>query len=66
MLPKSLRDRVGLVAGPVEVSVVGASLVIEPASTDELRQEEGLLLLATTGQTVTAEQVREARLADQR
>ncbi len=66
VIPKSLRDASGLLAGEVEVNLVGASVVIEPVSIGELTHEDGLLLLPATGAPLTTDDVREIRLADQR
>ncbi len=66
VLPKALRDQVGIVPGEVEVVAHGASLVIEPITTSELEEVDGVLVLPHGGVTMTVEQVRELRLADQR
>jgi bifunctional DNA-binding transcriptional regulator/antitoxin component of YhaV-PrlF toxin-antitoxin module len=65
VLPKALRDQVGIVPGPVDVTVSGAGLRIEPP-TSGLVEKEGHLFLPATGQATTVESVRELRLADQR
>jgi bifunctional DNA-binding transcriptional regulator/antitoxin component of YhaV-PrlF toxin-antitoxin module len=61
VIPKSLRDRLGLVPGEV-----GAGLRIELVSTDYLVERDGHLLLPTTGVPLDDDDVRELRLADQR
>lgn len=66
VLPKGLREQVGLVAGEVEVSVVGASLVIEPAEHAALDEQDGRLYLPRSGEPVTSDEIRDLRLADQR
>ena len=66
MLPKVLRDQVGIVPGEVEVVAYGASLIIEPVATSELEEVDGVLVLPHGGVTMTVEQLRELRLADQR
>lgn len=65
VIPKALRDAVGLVPGEVEISVSGAGLRIE-SRTSPLVELEGELLLPSTGSTVTAEEIRELRLDTQR
>lgn len=65
MLPKALRMDVGIVPGEVEVVVDGNALRIMPVATDQLVEEDGLLLLPA-GPPVTDDDVRELRLADQR
>jgi uridine kinase len=44
----------------------GASLVIQPVATGELEEVDGVLVLPHGGVTMTVEQLRELRLADQR
>lgn len=66
VLPKALRDQVGIVPGEVEVVAQGAGLVIEPITTSELDEVDGVLVLPHGGVTLTVEQIRELRLADQR
>jgi AbrB family looped-hinge helix DNA binding protein len=58
VIPKQLRDQVGMQAGPVEVTVDGAALRVEPVAGEELAEENGRL--------VTDEMVRALRDADQR
>ena len=66
VLPKALRDQVGITAGPVEITVSGAGLKIEPIASGGLVEEEGRLYLAGGGVTMTEDQLREFRLANQR
>jgi len=66
VIPKELRDRVGLVAGEVDVFADGAGLRIELVSTDRLVERDGHLLLPSPGATLTDDDVRELRHADQR
>lgn len=56
---------VGIVPGEVEIVVDGNALRISPVATDELIEDDGLLLLPE-GQPLTDDDVRELRLADQR
>ena len=65
VLPKALRDQVGITAGPVEITVSGAGLKIEPIASGGLVEEDGRLYLAG-GVTMTEDELREFRLADQR
>jgi len=65
VLPKQIRDELGLVPGEITLSVRGTDVLIsQPAS--RLREQDGHLLLPTGGLAVTVAQVRELRLADQR
>lgn len=65
VIPKALRDGVGLVPGEVEITIDGAVLRVEPVSTGRPVQVDGVLTLPETGRTLTAEDVRALRLADQ-
>ena len=66
VIPKQLRDQVGMQAGPVEVTVDGAGLRVEPVAGDDLVEENGRLVIPFTGVRLTAEMVRALRDADQR
>lgn len=66
VVPKRLRDEIGLVPGPVEVTVVGAALQVQPLAGDTLVEEEGLLLLPRASEPLSVDQVRVLRHADQR
>jgi AbrB family looped-hinge helix DNA binding protein len=66
VIPKALRDIVGLVPGEVEVSADGAGLRIEPLADDVLENEDGLLVIPWRDVSVSDELVRTLRNADQR
>jgi AbrB family looped-hinge helix DNA binding protein len=66
VIPKSLREQSGITAGEVEISLDGAAIRIESVATNDLVEEEGLLLLPGGGPELDADAVRELRLADQR
>jgi len=66
VIPKALRDNLGLVPGEVEVTPDGAGLHIEPLAGDELDEEDGLLVIPATGVTVSDDLVRTLRDANQR
>ena len=66
MVPKSLREQLGITAGEVEISVDGAAIRIESVAADELVESVGLLLLPSGGPELDSDAVRELRLADQR
>lgn len=65
-IPKTLRERVGLYPGVVEVYYDGAGLRIEPAGRDSLLECNGQLLVAATGMSLDDDAVRKLRDADQR
>ena len=66
VIPKALRDIVGLVPGEVEVSADGAGLYIEPLADELLEEEDGLLVIPAGDVTDSDELVRTLRNADQR
>lgn len=66
VVPKRLRDEIGLVPGAVEISVVGAALQVQPLAGDTLVEDEGLLLLPGASEPLSVDEVRELRHADQR
>ncbi len=66
VVPKTLRDQLGLTAGEVDISVDGAAIRIESVAADELVESDGLLLLPSGGPELDQDAVRELRLADQR
>ena len=66
VIPKPLRDRLGLRPGEVEVEADGADLRVRPLTDDALVEEDGWLVVPATGTPVTDEMVRDLRDADQR
>lgn len=66
VIPKALREQAGISAGDVEISLDGAAIRIESVVSDDLVEEDGLLLLPSGGPELDADMVRELRLADQR
>lgn len=67
VIPRSLRDSIGLASGgPVEVELDGAGIRIEPVAGRELREEEGLLLIPALGVPIDETFVRALIDADRR
>lgn len=66
VLPKPLRDRIGLRAGAVNVVVDGAGLRIEPISGDDVEERDGRLVVPPSGAPIDDALVRALRDADQR
>lgn len=66
VIPKALRDTVGMVPGEVEVSADGAGLHIEPIAGDLLEDEDGFLVIPASDVLVSDDAVRTLRHADQR
>lgn len=65
VIPKALRDSLGLVPGEVEITPDGAGLHIEPLASDYLADEDGFLVIPDDA-SVSDELVRTLRDADQR
>ena len=66
VIPKALRDRLGLRPGEVEVSADGSALRVEPVATDDLSEEDGWLVIPATGATIDDALIQALRDADQR
>ncbi len=66
VIPKVLRDRLGLTSGEVEITAEGASLRVEPVFEDSLIEKNGRLVIPASASTITDEFVRELRDADQK
>jgi AbrB family looped-hinge helix DNA binding protein len=66
VIPKVLRDRLGLTQGEVEVEADGADLRVRPAADDVLEEQDGWLVVPAAGHRITDEDVRDLRDADQR
>ncbi|HEV2089050.1 MAG TPA: AbrB/MazE/SpoVT family DNA-binding domain-containing protein [Cryptosporangiaceae bacterium] len=61
VIPKPLREQIGLGAGEIEVSVDGAGLRIEPIAGDDVEEKQGRLVIPRSGVSVSAETVRALR-----
>ena len=66
VIPKQLRDRLGLQPGEVEVTADGAALRVEPVATDAVVEESGFLVIPASGERLTDEDVQALRDADRR
>lgn len=66
VIPKSLRDRVGLRAGEVEVTADGAGLRINPLAEESLEERQGRLVIPAAGAQIDDDLVRSLRDAGQR
>jgi AbrB family looped-hinge helix DNA binding protein len=65
VIPRSLRDRIGLAGGgEVELELDGAAVRIEPISGSDLREEAGLLVIPASGVPISKAAVRELIDAD--
>jgi len=66
VIPKALRDRLGLRPGEGDVTADGNALRVEPVVDDALESVGEWLVVPASGDLLTVEQVRELREADQR
>jgi len=66
VVPKSLREEIGLRAGVVELTADGTGIRIEPVAGHGLADEGGRLIIPATGMGVDDELVRALRDADRR
>jgi AbrB family looped-hinge helix DNA binding protein len=65
VIPKALRDRLGLL-GEVELSADGVVLRVEAVAGSGLEREGGRLVIPASGAPLTVDDVRDLRHADQR
>ncbi len=66
VIPKPLRDRLGLRPGAVEVSADGAALRVEPLSDTSVVERAGRLVVPGSGTPLDDDTVRSLRDGDQR
>ncbi len=66
MIPKPLRDQVGLTAGEVELVADGAAVRIEPVTGTDVVERDGRLVIPSSGSELTQDVVAALRRADQR
>ena len=66
VIPKELRDRLGLVPGVVEVTADGAALRVEAVAAESLEEREGRLVIPPQGIALDDDAVRVLRDADRR
>jgi AbrB family looped-hinge helix DNA binding protein len=66
VIPKPLRDHLGVLPTEVDVFADGMGIHIEPATADEIGEKAGSLVIGASGMAVDDEMVRSLRLSDQR
>lgn len=66
VIPRQMREEVGLTPGEVEVVVDGAGVRIEPVSSDGLVERDGRLVIPASGEPLTDDDVSALRDADRR
>ena len=66
VIPKPLRDRLGLCPGEVELTADGTALRVEPIAGEGLTERSGRLVIASSGVALGDDDVRAMRDADQK
>jgi AbrB family looped-hinge helix DNA binding protein len=66
VIPKPIREQVGLRPGEVEVFAEGAAIVVEPIAGGTVVEERGWLVIPASGAMLSDDDVRALRHADQR
>lgn len=66
VIPKPLRDRLGLRPGEVEITADGAALRVEAIAGEGLVERAGRLVIPASGATIGDDDVRAMRDVDQR
>ena len=66
VIPKPLRERLGLGQGVVEVIADGAGIRVEPVAIELLERRGGRLVIPASGTSIDDETVRSLRDAGQR
>jgi AbrB family looped-hinge helix DNA binding protein len=66
VIPKPIRDQLGLRPGTVEVVVEGSGLRVEPVAHDDLEDSAGWLVIPATGLDLDDADVSALRDADRR
>ncbi len=66
VIPKTLRDRLGLRPGQVEIVADGSALRVEPLAEESLEERDGRLVIPASGLPLDDDTVRSLRDADQR
>jgi AbrB family looped-hinge helix DNA binding protein len=66
VIPKPIRDRLGLRPGEVEVIADGAGLRVELLAEDDVGEQSGRLIVPATGTPFDDDEVRALRDGDQR
>ena len=66
VIPKPLRDRLGLHAGEVEITADATGLRVEPVAGEGVEERSGRLVIPASGVPIGDSEVRALRDADQR
>lgn len=66
VIPAALRERLGMVPGPVDLIMDGTGIRVEVPAYDNIVEDDDGRLIITGGPVLTPDDIRELRLADQR
>ena len=66
VIPKQLRDHLGLRPGEVDVTADGTGLRVEPLAGESLDERQGRLVIPSVGAQIDDDLVQSLRDADQR
>lgn len=66
VIPKQLRDQLGMCPGEVEIVADGTGIRVEPPAFDDLVEQDGRLVIPASGTDIDDALVRALRDADQR
>lgn len=66
VIPAALRERLGMVPGPVDLIMDGTGIRVEVPAYDNIVEDDDGRPIITGGPALTPEDIRELRLADQR
>lgn len=66
VIPASIRERLGMVPGPIDLIIDGTGVRIEVAAPGSVTNKDGRMVVAGRGTALSADDIRELRLADQR
>ncbi len=66
VIPKELRDQLGIRAGEIEINIYGSGVQIEPIADDNLIKEGNLLVIKASGTPVDDQLISALRHANQK
>lgn len=66
VIPKPLRERLGLRPGEVEVTAEGTALRVEPVTAESVEEHGGRLVIPASDNPISSDEVQALRHGDQR
>ncbi|MDR2153697.1 MAG: AbrB/MazE/SpoVT family DNA-binding domain-containing protein [Burkholderiaceae bacterium] len=66
IIPAPIRARLGWMPGPVDITVDGAGVHIAAIAPNKLAKRDGRVVIAADGPPLSADDIRDLRLANQR